>query len=189
MTCAHHLHKVDGSIVDYCSYYIKSTLLVLLPRISPLGFDQPKVLEIRRGSGVPKQLDERVRALFQQIMAQCRRERKRRAQITVRRLASELAKTENYLSAVENGREFPSLRMFLEYLVVVGFDVSPLTQLSIDSSFKRPAATEKARDELIEKIYTLREHQVSLLLKQADAVKGYAVRPTPSRKKRKGTQR
>ena len=103
-------------------------------------------------------------------MSQCQKERKARTDFTVRALSERLGKTENYLSSVENGREFPSMKTFLRYLITVGFDVSPLTRLSVEE----PAT--KLRAKLADKIYSLDEEELGYLVQQTSMLDDYQVK-------------
>lgn len=116
-----------------------------------------------------------IQDLFNTIMERCRLERRQKTGLTLRALAKQLGKTENYLSSVEHAREIPSLKTFLEYLVAVGFDTQPLCRLEIptasnvESSDKRSEAgvEGEVRKKLINKIYSLEPEAVSFLLEQS----------------------
>lgn len=110
-------------------------------------------------------LEKNVAALFKKIMHRCRQERKEKTNTTVRELAKKIDKTENYVSSIENGREFPSLKTFLHYLLVNNFDIEPLLKLSIKNDCSTTKSSKKF--ELVDKIYSLDEDQVIYLVEQA----------------------
>ena len=95
--------------------------------------------------------------------------------MTVRELAKELGKTENYISSIENGREFPSLKTFLDYLLINGFATTPLTRLCIEKE-SRTDLELNAKQALVNKIYSLNNSQVSFLSEQAKLVEVFALR-------------
>lgn len=123
-----------------------------------------------KGPKGPNSDQEAVLKLFKLIMSRCRAERKQKANTTVRELARRLGKTENYVSSVENGREFPSLKTFLHYLLINRFDVAPLEGLSI---MEETASHPNARKMLVEAIYSLDSDEVSYLYEQAKLTMQY----------------
>lgn len=121
----------------------------------------------------PKNLENRLQAVFQKIMKHCQEERKTKTDITLRELAKSLGKTENFLSSVENGREFPSMQTFLTYLLILGFETEPLTKLSIPLDSATTKEMEPEKEELINKIYNLESKQVSFLLEQSRVAENF----------------
>lgn len=117
-------------------------------------------------------------------MAQCKRERKLKLQRTLRSIAKEVDATENYLNAVENGREMPSLIVFLKYLTVSGFDLSPLTRMAILRPPAKVIAANRRKYQLSQKVYSLEEDQVSFLLAQAKMAEELDLQSRPKRKRR-----
>lgn len=112
-----------------------------------------------------KNIDKEVSALFKEIMLQCKRERKAKTKVSNKELAAELGITENYISALENGRAVPSIPVLLKYLLIGGFDVSSLTSLEIrDKTLLKPAS--KLKSSLVQKIYTLDDEQLGYLAEQ-----------------------
>ena len=119
--------------------------------------------------------DNDVQELFKMMMSRCRQERKNKTDSTVREVAKKLGKTENYLSSVENGREFPSLKTFINYLLINNFDIEPLLKLSIsEESDSMDLTTQKS--ELADKIYSLNEDQVIYMVKQAEIAEGFKLK-------------
>lgn len=108
-------------------------------------------------------------------MHHCRLERKSKTDRTTRSLAGDLGKTENYISAIENGRVLPSMKTFLHYLVVNGFDPEPLTQLSI-SEFSEGKISGQKKSDLIDRIYQLDEDAVNFLAEQAKVAEGFKLK-------------
>ena len=145
----------------------------MMPAINCYIYNQLRI-ELWRSLRVEKSNPE-VQTLFREIMRQCQRERKAKSDLTIRNLSSRLDKTENYLSSIENGREFPSLKTFLHYLLVLGFDVQPLTKLAIDSEQLESAGAQR-RSELIEKVDSLDDDQVDFLLEQSRLADTYRVK-------------
>lgn len=115
----------------------------------------------------PLDLDKQIASLFQKIIKNCQKQRKTKTSTSLRDLAKALGKTENYLSAVENGREFPSLQTFLTYLLILGFDLEPLNKLSVPLEAKTTKTLEPEKVALINKIYDLESKQVSFLMEQS----------------------
>lgn len=105
--------------------------------------------------------------LFREIMFRCRQERKLKSGLTVRDLSKRLGITENYLSSIENGREMPSLKTFLEYLTTAGFETSPLLQLVINQLQNEGKGEQRERTKLVQKVYSLNNEQVKFMLEQA----------------------
>ena len=97
--------------------------------------------------------DSEIKKLFKDMMLHCRAERKAMSDSSLRQIAKEIGTTENYLSAVENGREYPSVPVLLRYLLVNGFDVTPLRTLKLKPTSQNADIKEKAL--LVEKIYSL----------------------------------
>lgn len=105
-------------------------------------------------------------------MSQCKRERKAKTKLANKQLAKELAITENYVSALESARAVPSVKVLLKYFLACGFDVSPLTELVIsDPSVLK--AQNKARLELIQKIYSFHNEQIGFLAEQAKLAEAF----------------
>ena len=111
--------------------------------------------------------EERVKAEFKELMLCIKSERAKKFPIKGKELAKKLDKTINYLSAIENGNEFPSMKLFLSYLMLCNFDISPLKKLKIKSDGSHYFGLSSKRVELIEKILSLDEVQLSFLLEQA----------------------
>lgn len=120
--------------------------------------------------------EDEIKRLFEEIMRRCKVERKTKAKNTLRGLASELGATENYLSAVENGREFPSMRLFLSYLLINGFDVSSLKSLEIRSLPSKATKEMKQKLSLVQKIYSLDADQIEFLAQQASVADQYGMK-------------
>lgn len=98
-------------------------------------------------------------------MLQCKRERKAKTKVSNKELAANLGITENYISALENGRAVPSIPVLLKYLLTGGFDVSPLTSLEIrDKNSLKPMS--KLKSSLVQKICTLDDEQLGYLAEQ-----------------------
>ena len=114
-----------------------------------------------------KDINKRAEELFREVMAHCRTERKKKTSLTVRSMAHQLDKTENFVSAVENGREIPSLKTFLQYLLISGFDVEPLKSLMIGPSDGENSPLSQNQKVLIEKIYDLNDLEVQFLAEQS----------------------
>lgn len=112
-------------------------------------------------------LDKRVDTLFREIMSRCRSERKGKTSNTVRALATQLDKTENYISAIENGREFPSMKTFLKYLLINEFDSSPLSSLTIQATDVLGTKLSQEKHALIERIYKLNNSEILFLAEQS----------------------
>ena len=127
-----------------------------------------------------KELDKHSSELYRKIIQQCRRERKGNTKLTVREVARRMGKTENYVSSIENGREIPKLKTFLEYLIVSGFQTTPLTRLSIDHK-NREGEEQKTRGELVDMAYDMNSKQLDFMVKQAKIIEDY---PDPPRRKR-----
>lgn len=111
--------------------------------------------------------DSEIEKLFKEIMLHCRAERRAASGRSLRDLAKELGTTENYLSAVENGREMPSLPVLIRYLLINGFDLEPLRTLSIPKKARANDPEVKNKVALIDKIYSLDADQVQFLAEQA----------------------
>lgn len=123
-----------------------------------------------------------VEKLFQTIMERCRLERRAKTDLTIRTIAKQLDKTENYLSSVEHAREYPSLKTFLEYLLVCGFDTTLLTKLEIPNQPNAPTA-DKDRAELLRRVYTLDDAAVSFLVEQSKVAEVFNVKVKTKRRR------
>ncbi len=121
-------------------------------------------------------LEERVLSLFADVMAHCKAERKAKTKVSLRQLARQVGVTENYLSAIENGREIPSLQVFLKYLYCCGFNLDLLHSLAIERLPRGKESLVKEQAHLARKVYSLSLEQVSLLARQADALSGFTVK-------------
>jgi transcriptional regulator with XRE-family HTH domain len=117
-------------------------------------------------------LDEKAEKLYQEVMRHCRQQRKSQTALSVREVASRLEVTENYLSSIENGREFVSFKTFLKYLMSVGFDTSTLMRLAIDTT-EAQSPDQKERIALAEKIYSFDNQKLALMVEQAKLVEKY----------------
>ncbi len=107
-------------------------------------------------------------------MRHCKQERKAKTKLTLRNLSRKLEKTENYLSSVESGRQFPSLKTFFQYLLILGFDPSPLFKMSIqDREDQIISSAGKEKQKLINRIYSLDEDQVSFLIEQSKVAEAF----------------
>ena len=126
-------------------------------------------------------LEPEVRKLFREIMLNCKRQRKAAAGATLRELARRMEISENYLSSIENGRVFPSIKVFLAYLVLNSFDLSALRQLSIGRAPQGAVGAHGVRLELLSSISAMNEVQLDFMVQQAKLVEDYKVR---SRRKR-----
>ncbi len=131
------------------------------------------------------ELDKLVRELFVKLMKNCKVQRRLNGGLSVRALAAELSKTENYISAVENGRVFPSMRVFLKYLIMSGFDTEPLLSLRANKKPVKRETKSASRTRLLEKVYSLEPNQIDYMLAQADLAKALELRSKGTRKKRK----
>lgn len=120
-------------------------------------------------------LDQKIKQLFKEIMQHCRLERKLQKGGTVRELASQLEVTENFVSSIENGREIPSLGLFLKYLLINNFDIEPLKNLRIASRGSGSKGNRK-KTELLNKIYKLDDEEVSFMVEQAKMAEIFKVR-------------
>ena len=129
-------------------------------------------------------LDKQVKDLFKEIMLHCKLERKSKTDTSIRNLSKRLGKTENFITSVENGREFPSIRTFLKYLLLNDFEVAPLTRLAIASQTKS-SKEDKARSSLIKKIYGLNNDQVEFLVEQSKVSEVFNLKSTKLGKKKK----
>ena len=112
-------------------------------------------------------------------MQRCKHERKAKTNLSIRELAKRIGKTENYVSSIENGREIPSLRTFLKYLIACDFDTNALKQLSIDQ--EGSSSESRARETLINKIYSLDENQVHFLVEQTKVSEIFKVKTKKSK--------
>lgn len=119
-------------------------------------------------------------------MKGCRMQRKLKGIQTIRALAQELGATENYVSAVENGREFPSLRLFLHYLLLNGFDTGALKTLEITNAAEPKPAISQKRSKLINQIYKAGPAQLDFLEAQAKLAEGYGIRRVRRKPSRRG---
>ncbi len=113
-----------------------------------------------------KELDAKVQGVFYEMMSSCKQERIRVKGLSLRALAKAMGKTENYVGAVESGRTFPSLRTFLKYLTVNGFDVQPLSNLHIKEESKAPSSRQKQK--LLDRIGQARSDQIDLITHMLD---------------------
>lgn len=113
-------------------------------------------------------------SLFREIMQQCKDERRRKNDITYKDLADKLGKTEGYANAFESGRAFPSIKTFLKYLLVNGFDVEPLKTLHISAN--KTDSEDSIRAELLRKVNLLDINQVKFLLEQTRIAEFVAMR-------------
>lgn len=120
------------------------------------------------------------------MMKGCRMQRKLKGIRTIRELSKELGATENYVSAVENGREFPSLRLFLHYLLLNGFDTNPLKTLEITTPLETRPALNQKRSKLINQIYKAGPAQLEFLEAQAKLAEGYGIRRVRRKPSRRG---
>lgn len=125
------------------------------------------MFHIVSGDRILDKLEEKLEELYYRIIKRCRSQRKSRSRIKIRALASQMGLTENYLSAVENAREFPSLKTFLKYLLLLGFDTKPLENLEIAPEQLNKNIENTEKGELIGKILRLDQDQVSFLIEQA----------------------
>jgi transcriptional regulator with XRE-family HTH domain len=126
-------------------------------------------------------LENEALALFREIMAHCKKERKSKTKLSNKHLARELKITENYVSALESARATPSIQVFLKYLIACGFDVDPLSALEVVSKETlRP--TSKTRNSLIQKIYTFDEEQLGYLAEQAKLAELFQLKIKSSRR-------
>lgn len=118
-----------------------------------------------------------VKSEFKEIMLCLKTERSKSFPIKGKDLAEMLSKTVNYFSAVENGNEFPSMKLFLSYLMLCNFDISPLKNLKIrELEEGNPSELSTRRVELIEKILGLNEAQLGFLLEQAKIAEVFKLR-------------
>ena len=74
------------------------------------------------------------------------------------------------------------MKTFLSYLILVGFDTTPLTRLKIAKE-EYKSETNKDKANLCEKIYSLDADQVSFILEQTKVAEAFKV------KSRKGKSR
>lgn len=122
-----------------------------------------------------KGTEKEIAMLFKEIMLNCKFERKSQTDLSVRKVAQMLDKGENYVSAFENGRAFPSIRVFLKYLMLLGIDLTPLKRLRIQKAANRNTSNE-AKRALIEKVYKLDDNQVGYLLAQEKIAEIYKMK-------------
>ena len=120
--------------------------------------------------------DGEIKAEFKELMLCLKAERSKKFPIKGKDLAMKLSRTVNYISAVENGNEFPSMRLFLNYLMLCNFDISPLKDLKIKSDGGNYPALASKRVELIEKILGLGESQIGFLLEQVKISKNFRLK-------------
>lgn len=126
--------------------------------------------------------EEMVKSEFKEIMLCLKNERLKGFPVKGKDLASMLGKTVNYFSAVENGNEFPSMKLFLSYLLLCDFDTSPLKKLKVRAANEDGSnALTGKRVELIQKILDLDEAQVGFLLEQAKISEAFKVRKVKER--------
>jgi len=111
-----------------------------------------------------------VETLYRKIMKNCRDQRRSKTTLTNRQLAKLLEVTENYLSAFENSRKTPSIKLFLNYLVINGFDTQLLEELQVTHG-KHLKQESKAKISLVKKINELPEEEIGFL---SDIVKALA---------------
>ncbi len=128
-----------------------------------------------------KNAEKDTMAFLKEIMGECKKERKAKTKISNKQFAAKLEITENYLSALENGRVVPSLQLFLRYLLLSGFDVSPLTALQINDT---PAtrAEDKTKIALIQKIHSATEGHVAYLAEQSKVADLFDLQIKPKRR-------
>lgn len=123
--------------------------------------------------------EEEIKAEFKEIMLCLKAERNNKFPIKGKDLAEMLSKTVNYFSAVENGNEFPSMKLFLSYLMLCNFDITPLKSLKIQDSEQGDedkVGLSSKRVELIETILGLNEAQLGFLMEQAKIAKVFNLR-------------
>lgn len=128
-----------------------------------------------------KQVEAAVTALFKEIMQRCKAERRRKNDMTYKDLAKKLDKTVGYVSAFESGRAYPSIKTFLRYLIVNGFDPEPLKGLRIDGGDDDPETS--VRNELLRKINLLDYNQMKFLLEQTRIAEFVAMRSSKGKLK------
>lgn len=122
-----------------------------------------------------KTRQEEIKHIFEEIMRQCKAERKAKTKKTIRELSKDIGVTENYISAIESGREVPSLTLFIKYLLCNNFDLSALKCLEIQSSSSSKDKEVKEKQILARKIYSLSTDQVEFLSQQASMVESYGI--------------
>ena len=120
--------------------------------------------------------EDKIQQVFEAVMQQCKAERKAKTKTTLRQLAQDLGATENYLSAVENGREFPSMRLFIKYLLTNGFDIGGLKGLEIKPVSSKLEKEMKHKHTLAQKIYALNPEQIEYLAEQVSLTERYGIK-------------
>ncbi len=100
-------------------------------------------------------------------MANCRQERKAKTKVRVKDLAKLLDKTSNYITNIENGHATPSGTLFFEYLLAVGFDLTTLNNLRIETN---PRLAKK-KQSFVNEIYEMDELTINFLKEQLDLLK------------------
>lgn len=122
-------------------------------------------------------IEHKIKSEFREIMLCLKTERNSKFPIKGKELALKLSKTINYVSAIENGNEFPSFKLFLNYLLICNFDISPLKKLKIkESNNSKDENLASKRAELIEKTFSLSEDQISFVLEQIKLSENYKLK-------------
>lgn len=113
---------------------------------------------------IVKSLDDKVKEIFKEVMGNCKDTRKRLNDMSYKDLAKKLDKSLGYVEAFESGREFPSIKTFLAYLIVNGFDVEPLKDLSIGP--RKAENRSELLAELLRKLKKMDDAQLLFMIEQ-----------------------
>lgn len=128
-----------------------------------------------------KPMDKEVLALLKRVMSQCKKERKTHTRFPNRMLAKQLGITENYISALESARAIPSIKTFLKYLLINGFDIGPLENLQITGG-KLMKPSSKLKVSLMRKIDSFDHEQLVALLEIVGAIDSFSSKRRARRK-------
>ena len=111
-------------------------------------------------------------SLYKNIMDNCKAQRRPRTTMSSRQLAKALDISENYLSAFENSRKVPSIKLFLNYLKINGFDLQPLENLKVTHS-KNLSPSAKGKITLFNEIENMDSEEIDFLTDMVKALKKF----------------
>ncbi|HMQ11350.1 MAG TPA: helix-turn-helix domain-containing protein [Oligoflexia bacterium] len=113
-------------------------------------------------------IDQQAKALLEEIMAQCKQERKKHSQIKSKDVAKKLGMTANYVSSIESLRSTPALLTFLKYLIINDFDLLPLKNLRIRQKY---GSKTQLKSETMDIMSKFDESQMAYIFEIAKALK------------------
>lgn len=121
--------------------------------------------------------EKELKLIFKELMLSLKSERLNYFPIRSYDLAKKLDKTVNYINAVENGNEFPSMKLFLSYLYICQFDFSQLKLLKItpDTTTEMPPLVEK-RSLILSKMLKMSEKQLDFINQQIEILNFFKIK-------------